>query len=295
MTLARFAPGLLLVLLGALAPRVGEARERSILWTVEGRHNTVYLLGSIHLLRAGDGGLPLAAEAAYDDAEQLVMEIDMDDPASSDPAALLQAMQRTALLPEGQTLRRVLGSDYAAIHERALQSGIDLALLDRFAPWLVAITLMQAEFARRGFSPEFGIEQTLSARASRDGKSIEGLETPEQQFAVMGDLPLDQQKRFLMMALEETAQIDAQLGDLLRAWREGDADALARLLSAEFEEFPELYRPLTEERNRAWVAKLADLLDDRDDYLVVVGALHLVGRHSVVELLEQRGYEVAQQ
>ena len=294
MNTVRMAGLLLASLLGTLAAQPGQARDRSILWAVEGRHNTVYLLGSIHVLRPGDGGLPGAAETAYDDAEQLVMEIDMDGE-GADPAALVQAMQRTALLPDGVGLREVLGDDYASIGERAQQSGIDLALLDRFAPWFVAVTLLQAELARRGFTPELGIEQALAKRADDDGKPILGLETAEEQFGVMGSLPLEQQKRFLLMTLEESGQIDAQLDELLAAWRHGDADALARVLSAEFEEFPELYRPLTEDRNRAWLGPLVDLLDDRDDYLVVVGALHLVGRNSVVELLEQRGYEVVQQ
>lgn len=295
MKVARHAPCLLAAVLAALAPHAGTARDRSILWTVKGTHNTVYLLGSIHVLRPGDGGLPAAAEAAYADAEQLVMEIDMDDPASADPVELLGAMERTALLPQGTSLRDVLGDDYASVEGRARQAGVDLAVLDRFAPWLVAVTLMQVELARRGFAPELGIEHSLANRAGEDGKAIAGLETAEQQFAAMGGLPLGQQKRFLLMTLEESAQIDAQLDELLGAWRRGDAEALARLLSAEFEEFPELYRPLTVDRNRAWLDRIEGLLDDRDDYLVVVGALHLVGRHSVVDLLGQRGYEVVQQ
>jgi uncharacterized protein YbaP (TraB family) len=286
---------LLFTVLAAFAPAIGQARDRHVLWTVAGQHNTVYLLGSIHVLRPDDGGLPTPAEAAYEDAEQLVMEIDMDDVAAADPGAMLETMQRTALLPDGQTLRDVLGPDYADINASAQQTGIDLALLDRFAPWFVAITLLQVELAQRGFSPELGIEQTLAARAGKDRKPILGLETAEEQFAVMASLPLAQQKRFLMMTLEETAQIDEQLDELLQAWRTGDTATLARVLTAEFEDFPELYRPLTEDRNRAWVDKLEDLLDDRDDYLVVVGALHLVGRHSVVDLLEQRGYDVVQQ
>jgi hypothetical protein len=291
----RQAAGLLCTVLVALAPADGQARDRHVLWSVAGQHNTVYLLGSIHVLRPDDGGLPRPAEAAYEDAEQLVMEIDMDDVAATDPAAMLQTMQRTALLPDGQTLRDVLAADYAAINARAQQTGIDLAALDPFAPWFVAITLFQVELAKRGFSPELGIEQTLAARAGRDHKPIQGLETADEQFAVMASLPLAQQKRFLMMTLEESEQIDEQLDELLKAWRTGDTATLARVLTAEFDDFPELYRPLTEDRNRAWVDKLVDLLDDRDDYLVVVGALHLVGRHSVVELLEQRGYEVVQQ
>jgi uncharacterized protein YbaP (TraB family) len=153
---------------------------------------------------------------------------------------------------------------------------------------------LQLEIARRGFDPAHGIEQQVTDRAMADRKPILGLETPADQFAVLAGLSLPEQKRFLLMTLEETEQTDAMLDQLLKAWRTGDTATLAQALSEEFEEFPELYRPLTEDRNRAWVEQLAGLLDDRDDYLVVVGALHLVGRNSVVELLRQRGYRVTQ-
>jgi uncharacterized protein len=285
---------LLTGLLTMLAAPGSQARDQHVLWTVEGQRNTIYLLGSIHVLRPGDGGLPLAAERAYEDAEQLVMEIDLDD-AAADPSAMLATMQQAALLPDGKTLRGVLGADYESIRERAGQSGLDLAMLDRFAPWFVATLLLQMELAKRGFAPELGIEARLASRAGGDGKPIQGLETAEQQFAVLSGLPLAEQKRFLLMTLEESTQLDAQVDELVGAWQAGDTDALARMLSDEFDDFPELYRPLTEDRNRAWVEQLDDLLDDRDDYLVVVGALHLVGRNSVVDLLRQRGYTVTQQ
>jgi hypothetical protein len=276
----------------ALSAPLAEAREPGLLWAVEGRQNTVYLLGSVHLLRDADGGLPGAAEPAYADAERVIMEIDLDDPAVADPAALLAEMQRSALLPAGQTLRGVLGSDYEAIARQVSAAGLDLATLDGFAPWFVATLVMQVELAGRGFRPELGVEQRVADRAARDRKPIEGLETPAEQFAVLGRLPLHEQKRFLQMTLEETENIDAELERMVEAWRAGDATALAELLSEGYEDFPELYGPLTEDRNRAWAEHLADLLDDPDDYLVVVGALHLVGRNSVVDLLRRRGYEV---
>jgi uncharacterized protein len=285
---------LLTAMLATLAAPGSEARDRNVLWTVEGEQNTVYLLGSIHVLRPGDGGLPQAAERAYEDAERLVMEIDLDD-AAADPSAMLATMQQAALLPADKTLRGVLGADYESIRARAGESGLDLAMLDRFAPWFVATLLLQMELARRGFLPELGIEAQLAHRAVDDGKPIQGLETAEQQFAVLGGLPLEEQKRFLLMTLEESTQLDAQVDELVGAWQAGDTEALARMLSAEFDDFPELYRPLTEDRNRAWVEQLDGLLDDRDDYLVVVGALHLVGRNSVVDLLRQRGYTVTRQ
>jgi len=278
----------------AATPAASAAAERSVVWSVRGEHNTVYLFGSIHVLRPGDVGLPRAAETAYDDAEQLVMEIDMDDPAVADPLALASQMQRYAQLPAGQSLESALGADYPAVATHLREAGLDPALLDGFAPWFVGMMALQLEIARRGFDPAHGIEQQVTDRAVADRKPIRGLETPADQFAVLAGLSLPEQKRFLLMALEETEQTDARLDQLLNAWRSGDTVTLARVLSEEFDEFPELYRPLTEERNRAWVEQLAGLLDDRDDYLVVVGALHLVGRNSVVDLLRQRGYRVTQ-
>jgi uncharacterized protein YbaP (TraB family) len=284
----------ILAALAALAAPATTAGERNVLWSVRGQHNTVYLFGSIHLLRPGDVGLPRAAENAYAEAEQLVMEIDMDDPAIAHPTAMALQMQRSAQLPDGQSLRTVLGDDYASIASRAREAGLDLAALDGFAPWLVATILLQLEMTRRGFVAEHGIEQQLAERAVTDGKPILGLETPAQQFAVLAGLSLAEQKRFLLMTMEESAHADARLEHLLVAWRTGDTAALADVLSEEFDAFPELYRPLTEDRNRAWIGQLAELLDDRDDYLVVVGALHLVGRNSVVEMLQRRGYSVTQ-
>ena len=290
----RFA-ALALAMLVGFAPTTGLARDRNALWAVQGQHNTVYLLGSVHVLRAQEARLPPAMERAYQESERLVMEIDLDDPAVTDPQAMLEDMQRLAVLSGGQSLRQVLGRDYARSNALAQQAGLDLALLDQFAPWFVATTLLELELGKRGFSPEHGIEQTLAARAGRDRKPIEGLETVAQQLGVLAGMPLPMQKRFLMMTLEESGELDAELDVLIRAWRAGDTDALARVLTSAFDEFPDLYRRLTVDRNRAWAAQLANLLDDPDDYLVVVGALHLVGPDSVVEMLGKRGFKVVQQ
>jgi uncharacterized protein YbaP (TraB family) len=292
--MTRSFAALALALLASVAAGRAVAEDRGVLWTLQGRQNTVYLLGSVHVLRPGDAALPRAALDAYADAEQLVMEIDLDDTAVGDPLAIAQQMQTSAALPSGQSLQSVLGSDYAEVAQRASAAGLELAMFDRFQPWFVATLLLQLELAKRGFDPALGIEQQLAGRAVADRKPIMGLETPAQQFAVLSGLSLADQKRFLLMTLDESAQADAELEQLLAAWRKGDITALAALLSDEFERFPQLYRPLTEDRNRAWVGQLGDLLDDRDDYLVVVGALHLVGRNSVVDLLRQRGYTVTQ-
>jgi uncharacterized protein YbaP (TraB family) len=82
---------------------------------------------------------------------------------------------------------------------------------------------------------------------------------------------------------------------VVTAWHRGDTGQLERLLSEGFDKFPDLYRILTTDRNRRWLPRIEGMLHEKQDYLVIVGALHLVGRDGVVALLERQGYKVVQQ
>lgn len=264
---------------------------RHSLWSLQGKTNTVYLLGSVHFLKAAEV-LPAAVDAAYAEAEALVMEIDMDD---LDPAQMQQVAMELAVLPPGQSLQQQIGAAaYPRIAAKARELKIDPALLDRFRPWFVAMTLVQAQLLQMGLDPAAGVEQRLTRRAAADSKPIQGLETLREQLGILAGLPEQQQREFLLYSVEDTQRATRQLDALLAAWRQGDAAAMADLLAAGFAEYPDLYRPLTVDRNRKWIASIEALLDDREDYLVVVGALHLVGKHSVIELLERKGHKVRQ-
>jgi uncharacterized protein YbaP (TraB family) len=151
------------------------------LWSVKGRTNTVYLLGSVHFLKPSER-LPGAVDEAYKDAEKLVMEIDMDD---LDPLAMQQLTLDLGLLPQGKTLESELGAaDYQKISTQARKVGLDPALLNRFQPWLAAMTLVQLQLMQMGLDPNSGVEQQLTVRAAADGKEITGLETPQQQIGM---------------------------------------------------------------------------------------------------------------
>ena len=167
-------------------------------------------------------------------------------------------------------------------------------MLDRFQPWFAAITLVQLQLMKLGFDPESGVERRLTRRATGDSKPIQGLETAREQLEIMARLPEKQQREFLLYSVDDAERMASEVDKLLAAWRSGDATAMAKLLQEGFDEYPDLYRPLTVERNRKWIPQIEQLLDDKDDYLVVVGALHLVGTDSVIDLLERKGYKVKQ-
>ncbi len=276
----------------ALAPVALADGSRHTLWAVRGQTNTVYLFGSVHVLKADDHALPAEVMRTYAAAGSLVMELDLGDVT---PERLLGGELAAETLPAGQTLSGVLGpAAYATLLKHLQALGLDPALFSQMQPWFVAIAVEQAELSRLGFDADSGVEMQFTRRARADNKPIVALETVEQQLGIFAQLSLDEQRRFLLYCLEDSTDVGRELGAIVAAWQRGDAAQLARLLSEGFGQFPELYRLLTTERNRRWLPRIESLLRERQDALVIVGALHLVGADGLVALLQARGYQVTQ-
>ena len=153
---------LLLLCVFTSGARAEEAGHPLTLWRVDGSANSVYLLGSIHLLRAGDHPLPHAIDAAYADAEVLIMELDMDD---LDPAGAQAAFNRAGVMTDGTTLRDLMGEEYYRAAEQAAAAiDVPLDMLASSEPWLAAMTVELMMLYRLGFNPMLGVEMTMTNR-----------------------------------------------------------------------------------------------------------------------------------
>jgi uncharacterized protein len=261
-------------------------------WSVKGTHNTVYLLGSVHVLKPADSDLPAEALRAYEGARALVMELDLNN---LDASQLAGSGLELAALPPGETLQNVVGARaYARFLEHAKPLGLDPELFSHEQPWFVALAIEQLELTRLGFEAGSGVDEQFAQRAQSDHKPIIALETLDEQLGLFAHLSLPQQSRFLLYTLDDTDDAARQVDTVVEAWRRGDTVALERLLGESYAQFPEFYRLLTTDRNRRWLPTLLGLLHESQDYLVIVGALHLVGKDGIVELLRQSGYEVIQ-
>lgn len=262
------------------------------MWEIEGEHNTVYLLGSIHLLRKKDHPLPAVIESAYQDAETLIMEIDMDD---LDPMAAQVAFTEHGVLHDDTTLRDLMGDDlYQQASDAAVALDIPLDMLAKTEPWYAAVTAEIMILSRIGFDPNLGIEAYMTAKAASDNKPIEGFETIEQQLAFLDGLPLAAQRDMLLSTLLEGAEIKQIMDGMIDAWRHGDTDYLNDVLLDSFARFEAINKALITDRNERWVTQTLELLDDDDDYLIVVGAMHLVGEGGVPERLAREGVHIEQ-
>jgi uncharacterized protein len=261
-------------------------------WSVKGAHNTVYMLGSVHVLKPGQSDLPPDSLRAYTSAAALVMELDLNNVTVD---SMLGSNLSEEMLPEGQNLAGVLGADaYAKFAAHLEPLGVEPDFFTQFQPWFAAITLEQLELAKLGFESGSGVDEQFAQRAQSDHKPIIALETIEQQLGIFAHLSLEEQRRFLLYTLDDADDTSGSTDAVITAWRKGDTNALEHLLADSYSQYPELFRMLTTDRNRAWMPTINGLLHENQDYLIIVGALHLVGKDGLIELLTHEGYDVVQ-
>jgi uncharacterized protein len=279
-------------LLGSLTLHAAQPRSASPVWAVHGARATIYLAGSVHLLKAQDAQLPAGFERAYEDSQCVVMEVDLG---RIEPSQIASWIERHGSLPSGEQLRAVLGEPrYARLSAAAASLGVPMKTLDTLEPWVIAVELAELEYMHLGYDPEQGAEAQLVRRARADHKPTDGLETVNEELGGLEALSREDQLRVLDQTLEELGDAPSDLRVVVAAWRRGDAARLSAILSKEYNDFPTLYQPLVTVRNQRWLPQIEQLLQGDRNCLVVVGALHLVGRGGLLELLRRDGYRAEQ-
>lgn len=267
--------------------------RKNCLWLIQSQSNKIYLLGSLHVLKQETYPLAAAIERAYADSQRIIFETDIA--AMQDPT--MQAkMLELGMYPDGQTLfQNLAGGTRQQLEKKMSSLGLPLQAFSRFKPWFVALTLTTLELQRLGYNPQYGIDVYFFNKAQSGGKEIGFLEPPEYQISLLGNMVEKDQNDFLSQTLKDLELVSELAGDLVKNWKSGNADKLHKLLHKSFKDYPDLNNRLLIQRNIKWVKKVEDAMRKNKNVFFVVGAGHLVGPESVVDLLRKAGYEVKQQ
>ncbi len=150
------------------------------------------------------------------------------------------------------------------------------------------------EIQKLGIEPNHGVDKHYFERARKDGKEIVGLETLDFQIGLVTEFSKEEGELLMKITLRDIETTQKSFGDMLKAWRTGDTDALEKLMNEALREAPVIAKRLLTDRNRNWLPKIRELLRDDKNAVVIVGAGHLVGREGVVELLQREGLKVTQ-
>jgi uncharacterized protein YbaP (TraB family) len=259
------------------------------LWVIRDEDSTLYLFGTVHLLRPTTGWGTERVDAAFDSADKLVLEISNPD----DQAAIVPLIQQHGISPATPLSSLLNAGELAALDAAAQTIGLTAAQMDPFRPWFAALTLSIAPLQKAGYDPASGVELLLKARAEAAGKPVTGFETIDEQIRILAGFPEEDQLAFLRTTLDGFEDATVELDRLVEAWATGDVEAIETIgLEPMRESGEELYQALLVRRNTNWADQIQTMLEGSGSAFIAVGAAHLVGDDSVQEILESRGVDV---
>jgi uncharacterized protein YbaP (TraB family) len=271
-------------------PTAPVAAAKPAIWHVADHDTTIYLFGTIHLLPEGYQWRTPRFEQAVSRSGGLVVETIIDP---KNPASLATALAQLGLSPNLPPLSARVPADKRPALEAAIKaSGYPAAVFDRMETWAAAFTLIGTQFKAIGLQGEDGVEATLRETFVGSGKPIGQLETNAEQLGFFDRLPEQAQRDLLLSALDEPANARKQFNTMLASWARGDVKAIARTFNEELSGSPALKDALLSERNRNWAGWIERRMAQPGTIMVAVGAGHLAGKDSVVDLLGRRGLKV---
>ncbi|WP_422060880.1 TraB/GumN family protein [Sphingopyxis sp.] len=256
------------------------------MWAVKDADTTIYLLGTVHVLKPGLSWFDGAVRQAFDKSDELVLELVLPE----DQAEMTKTTFSLAVDASGKTLPQKLDPEALKAFQAALTGlGLPANAFDAFKPWFAGITLSVLPLTKLGYNPEEGVEKQLTAAAKATTKPISGFETLEEQLGFFDKLPEDQQVAFLNSTVKDIDKLGPTLDSLVLLWGKGDPKKLAALMNESMDATPELTKTLLWDRNARWADQIKTRMDKPGTVFVAVGAGHLAGKHSVQDYLKARG------
>jgi len=276
----------------AQAEESSSAGSKSSLWRIKSQKNTIYLQGSLHLLKSDNYPLNASIEKAFEDSQILVLEADprkLRDPETQ------QMMLTKGMLAQGDSLEDQLSKEtYDLAKQKTSELGMDISAFNQLKPWMFSMIITIIELQKLGFNPKHGLDMYFFSKALKAGKQIMGLETIEYQLDLFDSLSAADQGALVRQTLKDLDIIQEKSDSLVEAWSIGDIKRVEAILLKSFREYPTIYGLLITRPNKNWVSRIESFLKQTDNYMIVVGVGHLAGENGLVQLLKRKGYSVEQ-
>lgn len=279
----------------APAPVVAAAQVQAAppLWKITSAHGTLYLLGTIHMMKPNVNWESLPVKSALAASSKLVEEVSNADDQTAAQALLLQY----GIDREHPLSTKIAKDDLVKLDTALKQLGYPgESALEPLRPWAVMLTLSVLPMMKAGYTLDSGVDVTLAREWKVSGKTVDGLETAEQQIHFFADMSDADQVKALHISLDDLDHATKDINEMVAAWIKGDVETIGDLENKEFkQEDPSLYKLLIVQRNKTWVEQLSKMLDSGGTEFVAVGAGHLPGDDGVLKLLEVKGFTVTRE
>lgn len=280
-------------------------------WQAEGKSNTVYLLGSIHLSDNSIYPLNKSANIAFARSANLVVEADISDISVEESDRMLEM---AFIDPEsGFTIADFISEETFDLLAQVCEAmGLPPEYYLYMQPWMAInlvtlLIMMDGDAEQLESQAQMGIDMHYLFWAAETGKNIMQLESVLFQLELLSSSSYELQDLMLyetLMSVVEPSETDenevADLFNILKqALKDGDDVLMALYLGIEEGDvdpmIAEYHKNMFYHRDVAMTEKIAGYLEETEyngNYFIVVGAGHLVGDQSIVAQLTEKGYDV---
>jgi uncharacterized protein YbaP (TraB family) len=260
------------------------------LWEVSDPDTTIYLFGTIHLLPPNYQWRTPAIDKAIASSDSLVVETIVDPAHPQELVNALLTLDRSEGLPP--IADRIEPKRRPLLEAAIAKTGLPRPAFDKMETWAAAYRLLGIQFSELGLQGSAGVEQTLREAFAAAGKPIGQLETNAQQIGFFDSLPETAQRALLNGAVEPAHVATKDFSEMLTGWTTGDVKVIARTFNQDFAESGEMRKVLLDQRNANWSRWIEERLKQPGTTMIAVGAGHLAGPESVLEMLKRGGYRV---
>ena len=258
--------------------------QSSLLYEVSGNdlEQPSYLFGTIHLMCPENIYLSDTLRKKLTNSEQLVLELDFDEP------GMMQEMQQAMMQPAETPLRELMAEEEYAQLSQFFQDSLNIP--EQMLAQLNPIALYGAVASKMLGCQPGSYEQALVAAAQERQIEVEGLESVDEQLEAFGNISEEQQAAYLYDALEDYEASAQEFGKMLSLYMKQDAEQLYKFTHEAMMEFGDMEQYLLTDRNHAWVPEMETMMEKPTFF--AVGAGHLGGEDGLLNLLEEAGYTV---
>jgi len=256
------------------------------LWKISDGNTDIFLFGTIHNLPAETNWRTDIFDAAFEQSNRLVLETDLTSELARQK--LDDYQWDFGRLPSGQTLFEHLDvGDAYHLKSSIKQLGQDPDSLKYLQPWLAALRVSQMRMEQSGFNASLGVDMALENQAKTEGKSLHYLESLEDQMVIFKQTDIKEQIDSLMSLARDITDLQEGLQLIANEWLDGDVKGLGLLVAnPELARSPESYDALIRDRNQKWAQQIDALFTKNQTIMVAVGAAHLVGPDSLIDMLD---------
>jgi len=274
-----------------ISVNISIAQTKGVFYEIRSSSNIIYLLGSIHLGNEGMYPIRDEIEDAFERSDFLVVEADILDLSSL--LKVQKAINLKGMYPKGDSIKNHISAETYNMLEEYFSPQV-LKTLEMFKPWVFLFLISPKDI---DLNPQYGVDLYFLKKAKSIKKPIIELEGIYFQIDLFSGFPEDLLETYLKLSLLEVVKdkYKQKYEEMIDAYIKGDEEKLWEVVIKDYVEKSEyryLYEKLFVERNVNMAEKIKEFLKDNKTYFVIVGAGHLIGADSVIEILKKEGFEV---